>query len=203
LEADLNAATEKSPYDPKNPLPAKTIDGLKYRLCRVKGEFKTTFDFHDYPFDEQALILRLSNPHLTREQAIYAIDTFGLRLPRANGGIDELHPPANWNFTEIRYIPHTLRSSSTRGHPGAFHGDYETEYSGFDTDVGYTTAIEYGFYAFFALCVFCVVVGLTVERMHARKREVSAARIDLIARISYISVMLAVFVTYYFKYGRT
>jgi hypothetical protein len=51
--------------------------------------------------------------------------------------------------------------------------------------------------------VFCVVVGLTVERMHARKREVSAARIDLIARISYISVMLAVFVTYYFKYGRT
>lgn len=264
LEVDLNAATEKSPYDPKTPLLAKEIDGLKYRLYRVKGEFKSTFDFHDYPFDEQSLMLRLANPHLTREQAIYAIDTFGLRLPRPHGGVSELRPLANWNFTAIRYIPDTLRSTSTRGHPGAFHGEFETEFSGFDvaigvqrkalvfvvktllpllllvlvvyttlhfpvsltkerltiaisamlasavlltainlqlTDVGYTTAIEYGFYAFFTLCLCCVITGLTVERLHASKRHASAARFDVFARIAYVLVMLGVFAGYVAKYG--
>jgi hypothetical protein len=46
------------------------------------------------------------------------------------------------------------------------------------TDVGYTTAIEYGFYAFFALCLFCVFAGLIIYPLAA----------------------LTVFVCYYFRY---
>ncbi len=264
LDVDLNSASEKSPYDPKFPLLEKEIDGLKYRLYRVKGDFKTSFDFHDYPFDEQSLMLRMANPHLTREQAIYAIDTFGLRLPRSGGGVSELRSLANWDFTAVRYLPDTLRSTSTRGHPGAFHSGYETEFSGFDvsigvrrktlvflvksllpllllvlvvyttlhfpvsltkerltiaisamlasavlltainlqlTDVGYMTAIEYGFYAFFTLCLFCVVTGLFVERLHASKHHVSAVRFDFFARVAYLTVVLGVFAGYLVEYG--
>ena len=28
-------------------------------------------DFHDYPFDSQSLVLRITNPRMTREQVIY------------------------------------------------------------------------------------------------------------------------------------
>jgi len=262
-EVDLNAASETSPYDPKTPLMMRKINGLQYCLYRVRGEFKTSFDFHDYPFDEQSLVLQLSNPRLTREQVIYAIDTFGLRLPRPGGGASELPALENWHFTQIRYLPDTLRSSSTRGHPGAFHGVYDTHFSGFNvvigarrfafvflvktllplvllvlvvyvtlffpvtliterltiavsallasavlltainaqlTDVGYTTAIEYGFYVFFALCLMCVISGLVAERLQATKHALFASRSEVFARVAYPLTVLAVFAAYYFRY---
>jgi hypothetical protein len=31
------------------------VDGLNYRLYRVRGEFCNAFDFRDYPFDSQRL----------------------------------------------------------------------------------------------------------------------------------------------------
>ena len=262
-DVDLNSATEKSPYDPKAPLLQQEISGLHYSLYRVRGDFRTTYDFHDYPFDSQDLILRLTNPRMTREQVIYAIDTFGLRLPRSGGGVSQLRPLANWDFTGIRHESDTLTSHSTRGQPGAFHSNYETQFSGFNvvigvrrktlvflvktllpllllvlvvyvtlyfpvsltkerlmvaisamlasavlltaintqlTDVGYTTAIEYGFYAFFGLCLYCVIAGLITEKLHVRKNTLMAQRFDMAARITYPVITLAVFAFYYFKY---
>ena len=68
------------------------------------------------------------------------------------------------------------------------------------TDVGYTTAIEYGFYAFFALCLFCVIVGLLTERLHSQKNPELANRFDLATRIIYALAAMTVFVCYYFRY---
>jgi hypothetical protein len=260
---DLNAATEKSPYDEKSPLLEQKLDGLHYSLYRIRGDFRSTFDFHDYPFDAQSLVLRVTNPRMTREQVIYAIDTFGLKLPRVDGGVSQLPALANWEFTHIIYGSDTLSSHSTRGQPGAFRTNNETQFSGFNvligikrktlvfliktllpllllvlvvyvtlffppsltkerltiaisamlasavlltainsqlTDVGYTTAIEYGFYAFFALCLFCVIVGLLTERLHSQKNPELANRFDLATRIIYALAAMTVFVCYYFRY---
>ncbi len=264
LNVNLNTATDKSPYDPRTPLEATEANGLKYRLYRVEGEFKSTFDFHDYPFDAQSLVLRLSNQSMPRQQVVYAIDGLGLRLPRADRGISELRSLANWTFTGISYLPDTLRSTSTRGNPGALQGKYETEYSGLDvaigvqrktlvfliksllplillvmvvyvtlhfpvsltkerltiaisamlasavllsgintqlTDVGYTTAIEYGFYAFFSLCLFCVITALAVERLHAAKLHQVAVRSDIAARVVYILSVVGLFIAYLSSYN--
>jgi branched-chain amino acid transport system substrate-binding protein len=262
-EVDLNSASEKSPYEAKNPLLQQQINGLHYALYRVRGDFRATYDFHDYPFDAQSLVLRLTNPRMNREQVIYAIDTFGLRLPQPDGGVSQLHPLSNWTFTRIQHESETLTSHSTQGQPGAFHSNYETQYSGFNvvigvkrktlvflfktllpllllvlvvyvtlyfpvsltkerltiaisamlasavllsainsllTDVGYTTAIEYGFYAFFGLCLYCVIAGLITEQLHSRKNTSMAKRFDTAARIVYPAITLAVFAYYYFRY---
>ena len=262
-DIDLNAATEKSPYDAKSPLLEQWINGLHYSLYRVRGDFRATFDFHDYPFDSQSLVVRLTNPRMTRDQVIYAIDAFGLKLPRTEGGVSELPPLANWDFTQIQYGSDTLSTHSTRGQPGAFHANYETQFSGYNvvigikrktlvflfktllpllllvlvvyvtlyfpvsltkerltiaisamlasavlltaintqlTDVGYATAIEYGFYAFFALCLFCVIAGLMAERLHGRKNSALADRFDIASRILYPVITLAVFAYYHYRY---
>jgi branched-chain amino acid transport system substrate-binding protein len=262
-DVEFNAATEKSPYDRKAPLLEQQINGMHYALYRVHGDFRSTFDFHDYPFDSQVLAIRLTNPRVTREQVIYAIDTFGLKLPRPDGGVSQLHPLSNWDFTHIRHEADTLVSDSTRGQPGAFHSDYETQFSGFNTvigikrkttvylfknllpllllvlvvyvtlyfpssllkerltiaisamlasavlltainsqltDVGYTTAIEYGFYGFFGLCIYCVLAALTTERLHHKKNSQLAERFDLAARIVYPLITLSIFAAYYVHY---
>lgn len=68
------------------------------------------------------------------------------------------------------------------------------------TDVGYATAIEYGFYAFFALCLFCVIAGLMAERLHGRKNSALADRFDIASRILYPAITLAVFAYYHYRY---
>jgi branched-chain amino acid transport system substrate-binding protein len=262
-DVDFNSAGEKSPYDAKAPLLEQTINGMHYTLYRVHGDFRSTFDFHDYPFDSQTLTIRLINPRSTREQVIYAVDTFGLKLPRPDKGVSQLRPLSNWDFKEIRHEPDTLNSYSTRGQPGAFHSNNETQFSGFDatigikrktlvylfknllpllllvvvvyltlyfppsllkerltiaisrmlasavlltainsqlTDVGYTTAIEYGFYGFFGLCIYCVLVGLLTERLHSRKNVRLAERFDIAIRIGYPVIAIGMFVAYYVRY---
>lgn len=263
-DIDLNAATEKSPYDPKAPLLEQELGGLHYALYRVRGDFRAGFDFHDYPFDSQSLVIQLNNPRMTREQTIYAIDSFGLHLFNGDsGGVPTLRPLSNWNFTNVRYESDTLISRSTRGQPGAFHSNYETQFSGFNTvigikrktfvfliknllpllllvlvvyvtlyfpvsltkerltiaisamlasavllmalnnqltDVGYTTAIEYGFYGFFGLCIYCVIAGLLTEKFHQKKMSHIAYRFDIAVRVTYPLIVFAVFLWYRMRY---
>jgi hypothetical protein len=68
------------------------------------------------------------------------------------------------------------------------------------TDVGYTTAIEYGFYGFFGLCIYCVLAALTTERLHHKKNSQLAERFDLAARIVYPLITLSIFAAYYVHY---
>jgi branched-chain amino acid transport system substrate-binding protein len=263
-DIDLNSATEKAPYDPKAPLLEQQVNGLHYALYRIRGDFRAAFDFHDYPFDSQSLTLQLSNPRRTREQTIYAVDSFGLRLFSRNyEDVTHLKPLSNWNFTNVRYESDTLTSDSTRGQPGAFHSNYETEFSGFNTvigikrkalvfliknllpllllvvvvyvtlyfppslskerltiaisamlasavllislnnqltDVGYTTAIEYGFYVFFCLCIYCVIAGLMAERFQQQKKNRLADRFNVAVRVTYPLIVMGVFLWYRVRY---
>ena len=174
-----------------------------------------------------------------------------------------MKPLSNWNFTNVRYESDTLTSDSTRGQPGAFHSNYETEFSGFNTvigikrkalvfliknllpllllvvvvyvtlyfppslskerltiaisamlasavllislnnqltDVGYTTAIEYGFYVFFCLCIYCVIAGLMAERFQQQKKNRLADRFNVAVRVTYPLIVMGVFLWYRVRY---
>ena len=264
LHIDLNAAGDKSPYDPQIPIAAKEVDGMKYRLYNIKGTFDADLDFHNYPFDSQELQLQLSNPRLPRESVIYAIDSAGLKLPRRPGDLFHVAPPPNWKVSDVRYAPDTRRTSSTRGDPGRFGAEYETEFSGFKavvhvqrltrdflfkqlvplvllivvvflslhfprtmtnervgvaissllasavlqssmtaqlSGVGYSTAIEYGFYGFFVMCVFCVGVALLIVELCNNDRTKAARSVELVARWVYITSIVSAFAAYYLLYG--
>lgn len=69
-------------------------------------------------------------------------------------------------------------------------------------DAGYTVAIEYGFYIFFGLCLFCILVGLGIERIsELNKNKIHAVRLNYFARGFYIVVVLGTILTYVILYG--
>jgi len=118
-------------FDSKSPIKSQVVNGLNYRLYRVRGEFRNAFDFRDYPFDSQKLNLRFDNPNLSTERLIYAIDTVGLKLPRTKEV--EAKPFKGlqlWNFKDITYFQDSSRSTSTQGDPELVQSNAQVEYPG-------------------------------------------------------------------------
>jgi ABC-type branched-subunit amino acid transport system substrate-binding protein len=52
--------------------------------------------------------------------------------------------------------------------------------------IGYTVAVEYAFYVFFALSTLCIVSVLLAERQRVAGRAVGAARIDRVTRLVFL-----------------
>jgi branched-chain amino acid transport system substrate-binding protein len=131
-DAISNSVNPTAPvFDGKDPIKAQVVNGLNYRLYRVRGEFRNAFDFRDYPFDSQRLNLRFDNPNLSTERLIYAIDKVGLRLPRPEA--EERKPFQGlqlWNFKSITYFQDSSRSTSTQGDPDLFQSNAQVEYPG-------------------------------------------------------------------------
>lgn len=131
-DAVTNSVNPTAPvFDGKAPIKAQVVNGLNYRLYRVRGEFRNAFDFRDYPFDSQKLNLRFDNPNLSTERLVYAIDTVGLKLPRTK---DAERKPFQglqlWNFKDITYFQDSSRSTSTQGDPDLVQSNAQIEYPG-------------------------------------------------------------------------
>ncbi|MCC5636504.1 ABC transporter substrate-binding protein [Nostoc sp. CHAB 5844] len=123
-------------FNPADFIESSTIDGLKYRLYQLRGEFKSSFDLHDYPFDRQKLTIRFQNTNIPSDRLIYAIDTFGLRLPITNTVKENnRYSLQTWTFKGIQYAKETFRTTSTEGNPRLFNTDNRVDYPGLSTTI--------------------------------------------------------------------
>ena len=68
-------------------------------------------------------------------------------------------------------------------------------------DVGYTVAIEWGFYIYIALSALLVLVNITIDRWYKARRYAAAAQLDRTARIAYPLVILVVVTAYAVRFG--
>ncbi|OLP17939.1 hypothetical protein BST81_12855 [Leptolyngbya sp. 'hensonii'] len=132
-DAVSNSVNPTAPiFDAKTPLKAKVINGLNYRLYRVRGDFKNSFDFRDYPFDIQRLAIRFDNPHLSNDRLIYVIDVQGLKLPKPETVQRKPFQGLQlWKFKDMAYVQDTTRSTSTQGDPDLFQANQQIDYPGF------------------------------------------------------------------------
>ncbi len=109
-----------------------TSTSLNYRLYQIRGEFKNSFDFRDYPFDLQKLAIRFQNTRLSSEHLLYVIDTFGLKLPRTDLKQQKAFQALQlWKLKEIKYSQDSFRSNSTQGDPDLFQSNIQVDYPGF------------------------------------------------------------------------
>jgi branched-chain amino acid transport system substrate-binding protein len=66
---------------------------------------------------------------------------------------------------------------------------------------GYTVAIEYGFYIFFGLCLFCILVSLMLEKHYETGDKKKALYLDRFARVFYIAIVIGTISTYALLFG--
>jgi branched-chain amino acid transport system substrate-binding protein len=135
-------------FDPTQPLISQTINdptlpqanqaggqSLHYRVYHVKGDFKATYDFHQYPFDQQQLNIGFQNTRLTSNHLVYVIDALGLRLGDGNtanpGKAAVFQSLSTWTYQSMQYASDTFSSHSTLGDPRLFdQQQVQTDYSG-------------------------------------------------------------------------
>jgi branched-chain amino acid transport system substrate-binding protein len=121
-------------FDADHPLRSGVEDGITYRLWHVSGTFKASLNLHDYPFDTQALVIRLRNREHPREQIAYAIDTFGLRLDasgRSSARSDAFRDLQLWQVVTVAPFVSSYSIQSTLGEPALFGTSSRTEYGGY------------------------------------------------------------------------
>ena len=68
-------------------------------------------------------------------------------------------------------------------------------------DVGYTVAIEWGYYLYIGLSALLVLVNITIERWYRARRFAAVEQLDRMARIVYPVVILAMVAVYAVKFG--
>ena len=254
-------------FDPAHPLRSNEEDGMAYRLWHIRGTFKANFNLHDYPFDTQALVIRLRNREHPREQIAYAIDTAGMQLDasghasKTNSAFSDLQL---WRVSAVAPFASTYSIQSSLGEPALLGSTSRTEYGGFAyamvvqrnvvafmvkavlplfllilvvfatlffppsmakerltvpvtgiltsavllisitnqlPPLGYTVALEYLFYIFFALCLMAMLTGLLSETLRNKSFHRHVIRVDLFGRIAYVVVIAATIGVYVWKYA--
>src|SRR3954452_21340166 len=136
---EFPALLDRAAFDPARPLRTRPEKDLSYRLYRIAGDFKASYDLHEYPFDAQQLLLRFQNVEQQREHITYVIDTIGLRLTGETDTIaDDENPYAGlqlWRFIRLRYFVDAFATGSTLGQPSLSDSRVKTEFAAFNATV--------------------------------------------------------------------
>ena len=118
------------------------VDGIKYRVYRVKADFQEEFWFHDYPFDRQKLAVRFRHLNQTRDNIIYVVDVVGMRDTVAKEVLNNWEESSvfdtisDWKVTEVNFFPDTQTNDSTLGNPRLFNAESTLNYSRFNAVIG-------------------------------------------------------------------
>jgi branched-chain amino acid transport system substrate-binding protein len=67
--------------------------------------------------------------------------------------------------------------------------------------VGYTVAIEWGFYAFIFLSAICIIIGLAGDWLYEERRLSELRKLDRFSHVFYPLFLLAVAAAYAWRYG--
>ena len=128
--------------DLDEPIDSETIDGVNYRLYRVKADFQEEFWFNNYPFDRQNLAVRFRHVNQTRDNLIYVVDVVGMRDTVAKEVLNNWEESkvfdtiSDWQVREVNFFPDTLTNDSTLGNPRLFDADSTLQYSRFNAVIG-------------------------------------------------------------------
>lgn len=131
LPSHIGLADFNGIFDVAHPLRSSVEDGIEYRLWRINGTFKASFNLHDYPFDTQALVIRVQNRDYPSDQIVYAIDTFGLQADARNLDADAFKELQLWHVVNVAPFVTASSIQSALGQPALFGTPNRTEYGGF------------------------------------------------------------------------
>lgn len=110
-------------------------DGTFLKTYRVSGVFKNQFQFYEYPFDHQDLIIEFRNQNANTSFIQYVVDQIGMRYEgeeallnnfRENGAFDAIY---GWDEWSVQVTQDIFPTFSTFGSPQNFDRKVATNYS--------------------------------------------------------------------------
>ncbi|MDM8567107.1 ABC transporter substrate-binding protein, partial [Candidatus Halobeggiatoa sp. HSG11] len=111
------------------------IDETTTKTYRIKTQFKSDFDFHDYPLDKQVLDLQLQHKELTKDKLIYVVDMQGMKSIKNLLKNNHFFAIGGWKMNKIAFFQTSQISDSTLGMPELFNSQQRIEYSSFNVNV--------------------------------------------------------------------
>lgn len=110
----------ENPIELESPIEEVQINELYYRLYRVKGEFRTQFDFRLYPFDKQSIEIELRNKHKSHNDLIYVVDLIGVDAENLVQTLESSQAFSNihgWHIEQATLYQEILSNKSALGNP--------------------------------------------------------------------------------------
>jgi len=249
------------------PLSEQVTDaGLNYRLYRVQATFDEPMDFHDYPWDQHSLTIRMVNPVLDQNDLMYVPDPAAMSLSqqeRQRSSMDlgrSFNRIPSWQVKEVIFAQSSITSTADD-----YDVDSLVQYSEFQVvidigrdvnsflaknllplamlslvtyiaiwfpaeqagarvgfaitallsssvmlntisnhlpEIGYTVAIEWGYYAYLSMSAILILLTIAVDRSYKAKRYARVRKLDTFIRTCYPLAILAVVAGYWWQFYR-
>jgi len=112
-----------------------TTGNISYRAYRIKGDFKETFTFRDYPFDSQTLSIRFRHKKLNSDRLLFVTDDIGMQRSEDKTPVESLKehstldPAVEWHLQDVLVFSDISTTDSTLGNPHMFHATADTDIS--------------------------------------------------------------------------
>ena len=248
---------------------SEEVDGIKYRVYRIKADFQEEFWFNDYPFDRQKLAVRFRHANQTRDNILYVVDVVGMRDTVAQEVLNNWQESSvfatisDWEVTEVNFFPDTHINDSTLGNPRLFNAESTLKYSRFNAvigikrdtinfsiknllpllffialsylllylpfdaisveavsgtllaivffhlslleglpeGIGYVVALDYAFYAIYALIILELLLVVIGNKPEIRNNEKAIKSLILAARIIFPTILLISAIALFARYG--
>jgi len=116
----------------EEPLRATHVDGMSYRVYRIKTTFHEPFQFHQYPFDAQTLRIRVRHKALDREHLIFVADDIGMQRHQGSNLLKRMQEHSGfkgenkWSLSNVLTFTDIGMADSTLGNPRLFSSEAET-----------------------------------------------------------------------------
>ena len=118
------------------PLWARERNGMNILTFKVRGTFHGEFQFKDYPFDKQQVVLEVRHRDRTSESLKFVTDRLGMRLTGPDVTLlqriqeeDVFATALGWQITDAEIFQDLIRTASTLGETRFFQGETEVNFS--------------------------------------------------------------------------
>ena len=120
----------------KDPIWARERNGLNIQTFKLRGEFHGEFQFKDYPFDVQHIVLEVRHRDKTSDSFKFVTDRLGMRLTGADVTYfsriqedDVFKTSLGWQITNAEIFQDLVKTASTLGETRFFQGETEVNFS--------------------------------------------------------------------------